>query len=817
MSTFPGARTLTYDDLVPEIVGPMSLAGGKNEATLGDQARFIRPDRILSAFRALPSGTLNANLSTGTGYDASSRINELLGNLSAEGGGTFALDRGANAADLQIPSNVCLEGACPVNLAAAAGIGLVNGLQSGRPLIRNANPIGNGGEAPTDRGITIRNLYLNGGRALNASGAGVGQAQNISTASASYYPAGWPNLFNDPDRFTPKNTFQLTLVLFGASNVLIENVWVHDPCAFGMCFSNVDHLTVRRYRQTLPEADIPSTWSGIGNRDGPHFGGLCRDVLIDGAVVTADDDAFPFNAPEYYAGPIERVRGYGMRADRSVKGITFRSAGINVGHVDTFGRQYVAYLDDIEIHAPSLHCSSDHVNLDVEGGEYSDARTVKVLGAKLSLYGAAYSGSDSVVTLRGNATDLTVTASASGWADASAGGGRKVIKVDAANTPDGTNIRGRVAVTIDAADACPPQTLVSLEAGTTDIDWSGTANRRADGASAGGKVFDLVGGNHIVRGANIQARRCGDLVNVGASATLTDLQLAVVRHELVLAGSSLVKGAAGTTPIGLVSNYKGPLDGSGLPKLTTHTVTAKRGDAWMTNGAADGGTAAASGLLAKFLADYNFDEAAGNPRADSYGGPSFAEVNGAVTSQAGLIGNCISPGANYLSMASNANWAGGGGASFCLPVWVFTSSLFSQARVVVGKWKADNTVVEYLLYLDGTVNRWQWLVSNDGSTWATLNAAAQPTANGWYFLWPYVDTVNHKIGLWINGVQETEVAFTGTVAVTSQPVTAGNTNGGTGSTALIGLEDQLSMGHFVPSGAEVSYLYNGGAGRAYPY
>jgi len=218
---------------------------------------------------------------------------------------------------------------------------------------------------------------------------------------------------------------------------------------------------------------------------------------------------------------------------------------------------------------------------------------------------------------------------------------------------------------------------------------------------------------------------------------------------------------------------------------------------------------------------WNFDESSGNC-ADSKGSNTLTN-NNSMSYVAGLIGNA----ANVVAASDKAPSITAAAQSGLIPVGSFTfnawynfksnpnntsSHLFSQ-WVGTG---SRSMLISFDNY-SGDPPQITCYISPNSSTFYSCNYINTFSTNTWY-MFTFVFTSSTKIELFING---------SSVASNSTSIPAAVYQSGTGAFAFgssigggDGVDLNMDMGAFFSqalTGAEITELYNSGAGKQYPY
>lgn len=167
----------------------------------------------------------------------------------------------------------------------------------------------------------------------------------------------------------------------------------------------------------------------------------------------------------------------------------------------------------------------------------------------------------------------------------------------------------------------------------------------------------------------------------------------------------------------------------------------------------------------------------------------------------------------YLSCASNSTLQTGGN-NFSFTAWVYMDTIAGQHKTIISKANLS-TNREYDLYVktDGKVQLDVW---NGGSTLVgSVTSTETLSTSTWYFIYAEHYISLNRVGISVNNGTITTSALTGTCAISTAPVCVGaNPDSGTVQ-YFNGRIDSLSFQKYIPTGSEISRLYNSGAGRMY--
>lgn len=215
---------------------------------------------------------------------------------------------------------------------------------------------------------------------------------------------------------------------------------------------------------------------------------------------------------------------------------------------------------------------------------------------------------------------------------------------------------------------------------------------------------------------------------------------------------------------------------------------------------------------------WNCDEASGN-LIGNYAGLTFTDTN-TVGSAAGLIGTSrlhVRASSEYFTRADDAIFSPGD-VDWWWAGWLYRNSI-GVTQDFISKTAASNS--EYTLELTSG-NLLRLYVSGDGTANTTLSNANQTITDAvWTFFLAWHDSVANTINSRVNhgtvaSAAHTTGTFNGTAALTIGRHTSAGQH-------YDGRLDCLAFGKAPPLGLTAladelsSFLYNGGAGRAWPW
>jgi hypothetical protein len=191
--------------------------------------------------------------------------------------------------------------------------------------------------------------------------------------------------------------------------------------------------------------------------------------------------------------------------------------------------------------------------------------------------------------------------------------------------------------------------------------------------------------------------------------------------------------------------------------------------------------------------------------------------NNTVTSATGKVGNAASfasASSEYLSVADNTDLSTGD-VDFTLAGWFYLTTKAASMDLVT-KWGASGNF-EYILTYDVTADRFAFFVSANGTTTAFVLADTfgSPSAGTWYFVVCYHDASGNLIGISVNNGAFNTTAHTTGVFNSTAPFQLGGRS--VSPQYLNGRADAVGFWKKKLSAAEITELFNAGAGREYPF
>jgi hypothetical protein len=219
---------------------------------------------------------------------------------------------------------------------------------------------------------------------------------------------------------------------------------------------------------------------------------------------------------------------------------------------------------------------------------------------------------------------------------------------------------------------------------------------------------------------------------------------------------------------------------------------------------------------------WKLDESSGNA-ADATGNSNTLTNNNTVTYGTAVINNgAIFNGTNqYLAIAGASQTGLATNTDITMAFWInFTS--FSASTVYMPIGRGDLTTVagrSYIVEFNVTGTNKFDLEIGDGATQTRRGVAFTPTTGTWYHLAVVYTKAGGTADFYVNGSQSgtQQSGLPTTVGTNSTPFQLGAINDSVQSYFLPGKLDEAGVWARALSGAEISQLYNGGAGLQYPF
>lgn len=208
------------------------------------------------------------------------------------------------------------------------------------------------------------------------------------------------------------------------------------------------------------------------------------------------------------------------------------------------------------------------------------------------------------------------------------------------------------------------------------------------------------------------------------------------------------------------------------------------------------------------------DETSGT-RVDAHTGGNDFSDNNTVTSATGILGNAAqftSANAEWLSRVDNASLSLGD-VDFMYSLW-FLCDDTNTTRPIISKWTDSGNQRAMLLQWVANTGPKFWASSN-GSTFPSVAWSSMPTGSAWHFCCFGHDSVANELFIQVDNGTTVTFSHSAGVFDNTADFLVGAYNAAVGA-FFNGRIDELAFWKGrVPSLAERTELYNGGAGLAF--
>lgn len=188
--------------------------------------------------------------------------------------------------------------------------------------------------------------------------------------------------------------------------------------------------------------------------------------------------------------------------------------------------------------------------------------------------------------------------------------------------------------------------------------------------------------------------------------------------------------------------------------------------------------------------------------------------NNTVGTVGGIEGNAalfVSANSESLSHVDSADLSVGN-IDFAVAAWLkFTDILTSQS--IVSHYQASGEQRAWDMRYNSTSGKLNWVVSSDGTAVTTLEMTTfgTPATNTWIFFYAQHDAATDTIYGSVNDTSTGSTAHTTGVLNSTADFTVGANSGGT--RYFYGAIDEVSFWKRILTSAEITELYNAGAGK----
>jgi len=221
-----------------------------------------------------------------------------------------------------------------------------------------------------------------------------------------------------------------------------------------------------------------------------------------------------------------------------------------------------------------------------------------------------------------------------------------------------------------------------------------------------------------------------------------------------------------------------------------------------------------SGLLAY----WKMDETSGT-RVDVQGTHDLTEVNGPISSVAGLIGNAAQlpvpeDGTVGFQTPDDSDF-NPGDSDFTIAGWAYIEQDTGNLQTFFTKGRITQFKRQYFVFFDAGFggDKFKFQVSNNGTALTTLTSSVSVSLNTFVFVVCWHDSVNDEIVIQINNTTPETLSHSGGIATTDEVVRVGREF--SSSFGWPGRIDELGFWGRILTAQERTDLYNSGAGLTF--
>lgn len=223
---------------------------------------------------------------------------------------------------------------------------------------------------------------------------------------------------------------------------------------------------------------------------------------------------------------------------------------------------------------------------------------------------------------------------------------------------------------------------------------------------------------------------------------------------------------------------------------------------------------ASASLLNNLLAHYRMEETSGNALDATAASRHATAFNspGSATGRAGNARTFAAASSRYFRRAETA-FAFAGAQSFTLACWAMLDSLAADVSLIDRSNGGQGYGLEWKK--DAPLLGFSFFILRDAVTVRALSPKIA-TTGAWYFLTAWYDAAAARVYMAVDNETPTSTAANVTPNLSPTEFCLGATNDGAGQHHS-GRLDEVSVWNRVLTAEERSYLWNNGAGRAWPW
>lgn len=221
-------------------------------------------------------------------------------------------------------------------------------------------------------------------------------------------------------------------------------------------------------------------------------------------------------------------------------------------------------------------------------------------------------------------------------------------------------------------------------------------------------------------------------------------------------------------------------------------------------------------LIDNLVSYWRLDEASGDA-IDAHGSNDLTD-NNTVGTGAGVISNArafVRANSEFFSHADNTDLSTGD-IDFSFSCWVNCDDPGIARQIIVAK-DDDNLGREYIIATnDGGTSNLRFTVLNGGSV-AQVNSSTDLSMATWHHIVVWHDASANQIGIVVDDGTPATQSHSGGVANSTGTFQIGAREYSGAENYFGGLIDEVGFWKRVLTSGEITELYNGGAGLAYPF
>lgn len=222
------------------------------------------------------------------------------------------------------------------------------------------------------------------------------------------------------------------------------------------------------------------------------------------------------------------------------------------------------------------------------------------------------------------------------------------------------------------------------------------------------------------------------------------------------------------------------------------------------------------GTLTNGLVSYwKLNEASGT-RADSLGTNNLSSSNSVASTAAGIVSSAatfVSASNQYLSAADSSSLSVSN-IDFSCAAWLYLNDV-GTPMAALGHYDTSSQRSWDIVWTGTTLNM---NVSSNGTAVVTLTGPSSVSANTWYFVYAYYDSVNHQLGIALNDGTRTTLSYaSGMLDSTARFTIGAIQTAGAPIQPWNGRIDEVGFWKRVLATNEVTTLYQNGLGTTYPF